>query len=191
MRGFFKAAVQAFAGGHDGEDHARYRKVQVADEQTDERVGKHPALPGQLQTECSEDALPTGQQNHQKADHHAGKRQRKGQQCHQRRASKKMITGQKHTADAADQQRHKRHNQRQQTGLRQTAQVLSTAQYLPVAAAIALGALRTEQDQMSQRQQPEGQQYRHRRSKRHCSGRAQPQPEKPVLAQSQRVFRRG
>ena len=83
-RRLLDARVELLGRGHHGEDGARDREVDVADEQAGHRVGEHERSPETGLGDVADQSLPAREHDHHEADHHAGEGERQGQQRHER-----------------------------------------------------------------------------------------------------------
>ena len=54
VRGLFERGVELRRAGHHGHDHARNRKVQIAHEKPEHRIGEHPAFARESQRQCAD-----------------------------------------------------------------------------------------------------------------------------------------
>ncbi len=66
-------------------------EIQISEKQAVDRIGEDQLLAKQAVGEIADQALSPGEENDQEADHHAGKRQRKGQHRNQNGATGKRC----------------------------------------------------------------------------------------------------
>src|SRR5262249_18290704 len=87
---------------NDGEDHARNGKIEVAQEQPLDRIGKYQLLANEAAREVTDESLPPRQEDDHEADNYAGERERKGQHCYQHGTAWKSMPLQEQACDCCN-----------------------------------------------------------------------------------------
>ena len=122
-RRLLERGIELLGRCHDGEQNARDREIEIADQQARHRIGEDDLLAGDLPRDLADETLPSGEQDHHEADDDARKRERKGEQRREQRASRETVAREQQGNERRQRERDRGGRRRQRQGGHEARQV--------------------------------------------------------------------